>query len=172
MKAPHLLLGAAMAVMCLHASAQWQWLDRDGRKVFSDIAPPPDVPEKNILKRPGKAPSAPSPASTTSPEPITSPPGGTSQAGAPSKKSELELKLEEKKKQADQAEAAKRKAEEERISKAKAESCERARRALATLDSGVRMSTTNAKGEREFMDESARTAEKKRIQGVVASDCN
>ncbi|WP_216088085.1 DUF4124 domain-containing protein, partial [Shigella flexneri] len=30
-----------------------QWVDKDGRKVFSDRPPPVDVPAKNILKQPG-----------------------------------------------------------------------------------------------------------------------
>jgi hypothetical protein len=83
----------------------------------------------------------------------------------------LDAKLEEKKKQAEQAEAAKKKAEEERIAKLKAENCERARKAKAALDSGVRLATVNAKGERDFMDDAARAAESKRIQGIVAADC-
>jgi hypothetical protein len=32
--------------------AQWQWIDKDGRKVYSDRSPPSDIQEKNILKRP------------------------------------------------------------------------------------------------------------------------
>ncbi|MFX6884193.1 DUF4124 domain-containing protein, partial [Acinetobacter baumannii] len=35
------------------AAAQWQWIDKDGRKVFSDRPPPQEIPEKNILKQPG-----------------------------------------------------------------------------------------------------------------------
>lgn len=169
MKAIRLTLAAMLALVCVSALAQWQWLDRDGRKVFSDRAPPPEVPEKSILKRPGKMP----PPSETSPQ--------TDGAAAPApaqaiavptpKKSELDAKLEEKKKQAEQAEAAKKKAEEERIAKLKAENCERARKAKAALDSGVRLATVNAKGERDFMDDAARAAESKRIQGIVASDC-
>ncbi|MDT8991346.1 DUF4124 domain-containing protein [Curvibacter sp. APW13] len=155
-----------VALFCVAAQAQWQWLDRDGRKVFSDRAPPPDVPEKNILKRPGKSP-APAPDAEASSATVSAP---SLPAPAP-KKSELDLKLEEKKKQAEQAEAAKKKAEEERIAKARAESCDRARRAKATFDTGVRISTQNANGEREFMDEASRAAEEKRIQSVIAADC-
>ena len=42
-------LACAVPVVCI---AQWQWVDKDGRKVFSDQPPPPDVPAKNILKQP------------------------------------------------------------------------------------------------------------------------
>ena len=34
------------------ASAQWLWIDSAGNKVFSDTAPPPGTPEKNILRTP------------------------------------------------------------------------------------------------------------------------
>ena len=168
MKIPRAILITALALSCLSAFAQWQWLDRDGRKVFSDRAPPADVPEKNILKRPGKWVAPPeAPAAATE---GASPPPPAGAAPAP-KKNELDAKLEEKKKQAEQAEAAKRKAEEDRIAQAKADNCARAKQAKASLDSGVRMSVTNAKGEREIMDDAARAAESKRIQGVIGAEC-
>lgn len=65
-----------------------------------------------------------------------------------------------------------RKAEEDRISKLKADNCERAKLALKSLDSGVRLTQMNNKGEREVMDDAARAAEAKRIQSIVDSDCN
>ena len=169
MKIPRAILTTALALFCLSAFAQWQWLDRDGRKVFSDRAPPPDIPEKNILKRPGKI--LPPAATPAVPETATAAAAPGSSAVPVPKKSELDLKLEEKKKQAEQAEATKRKAEEARTAQIQVENCARAKQAKGTLDSGVRMSTTNAKGEREIMDDAARAAETKRLQGIIASDC-
>lgn len=169
MKAIRLTLAASLALVCVSAFAQWQWLDRDGRKVFSDRAPPPEVPEKSILKRPGKmpAPQEPAAAAEGSATPAPTPAG----AVPVPKKNELDTKLEEKKKQAEQAEAAKKKAEDERAAQVRAENCARAKQAQTTLDSGIRMSTTNAKGEREVMDDAARAAEAKRLQRIIASDC-
>ena len=44
---PHKLLLLALAcTWATGAFAQWQWLDKDGRKVFSDRPPPSEVPEK------------------------------------------------------------------------------------------------------------------------------
>jgi hypothetical protein len=40
------------ASFAVTALAQWQWIDKDGRKVYSDRSPPSDIPEKNILKMP------------------------------------------------------------------------------------------------------------------------
>jgi membrane protein involved in colicin uptake len=79
--------------------------------------------------------------------------------------------LEEKKKQAEAAEAAKKKAEEERLAKARADNCERAKRAKASMDSGMRIATTNAKGERDFMTDAARAAESKRLGEIMAAEC-
>ena len=47
-----------------------------------------------------------------------------------------------------------------------------AKQAKATLDSGVRIGRINAAGEREVMDEAARAAENKRIQGIMGANCN
>lgn len=84
---------------------------------------------------------------------------------------QLEAKKKQAEKQAQEAAQAKKKAEDDRIASARAGNCERAKRAKATLDSGVRIATTNAKGEREIMDDKARAAELQRIDGVIRSDC-
>ena len=168
MKMLQLLLIATLTGACGAAFAQWQWIDKDGRKVFSDRAPPADILDKNILKRPaGRAPSA-APAEENA---------GSAEAAAPalpasgSKVATIDKELEAKKKQAADAEVAKRKADEERVTKAKIENCARAKQAKTSFDSGVRIARTNAAGEREIMDDAARAAEAKRIQGIINTDC-
>lgn len=169
-----------LLLSCSFASAQWVWME-GGRKVFSDTAPPASVPDKSIVKRPGgggaslPTPAAVAPAATPAdgetaaqapaPTPTTAPAAGAPQLPAGDKE------LEARKKQAEQAEEAKRKAEEQRIAKVRAENCARARQAKSTMDSGVRLATTNAKGEREVMDDKARAAETRRLDEVVRSDC-
>jgi hypothetical protein len=39
------------------------------------------------------------------------------------------------------------------------------------MDSGARLARTNAKGEREIMDDAARATESQRIQSVIDADC-
>ena len=90
------------------------------------------------------------------------------QAGA---KEAVDPRLEARKREAEAAEAAKKKAEEARIARQRAENCERARSAKATLDSGVRIATTNAKGEREIMDDKARASETQRLNEIIRTDC-
>lgn len=146
----------------------------DGRKIFSDRAPPASVPDKSIFKRPGSGTRLtaqnPSPKNAAGePETKTSEP---SLPGASSPTSTgVDKDLAERKKKEEQAQAAQRKAEEDRINKAKADNCQRARQAQKGLDSGVRIGRINSQGEREIMDDVARAAESKRIQSIVDSDC-
>ncbi|MEY4980398.1 MAG: hypothetical protein RLZZ352_2668 [Pseudomonadota bacterium] len=152
---------------CTSAAAQWQWVDDTGRKVFSDTPPPLSVPDKNILKWPPgqaskQAPAADTPVANAAPaaKPVTAPPPtGT------------DSQLEARKKEAEAAELAKKKADDAKRAQVRSENCERARRAKATLSSGMRMATVNAQGEREIMDDKARAAEEKRLDGIMRSDC-
>jgi hypothetical protein len=178
MKLIQSLLLVVTCVASFAVSAQWQWLDKDGKRVFSDLAPGADVPAKNILKQPGTRPGTPAQqaaaaaqakesgvsADATTPTPALS-------ADATPKLSKVDKELEAKKKLALEAETAKRKAAEERITKAKVENCARAKQARTGYESGVRIARTNAAGEREVMDDAARAAELKRIQGIVDTDC-
>lgn len=171
MKFVHWLVLGCVVALPLSASAQWQWLDKNGKKVFSDQAPPPDVPEKNILRRVGPPPVA---RSTANPNVDAAPAEGTADAppkSAAPKPSGVDKELEEKTKKAEADEKAKQAAEAAKVAKAKADNCALARQGKATVDSGVRLAKVNANGEREIMDDSARAAEQKRIQSVIESDC-
>jgi type IV secretory pathway VirB10-like protein len=159
-----LLMGLLLASSSV-AMAQWQWIDGTGRKVFSDTPPPASIPDKNIVRKPG-AGMAP-PAVSAEPVAAVTAPAAPAAPQIPARDTELEAK----KKQAEQAEEAKKKTEMERLVKARADSCERARKAKITMDSGVRLATTNAKGEREIMDDKARAAEAQRMEGIIRSDC-
>ena len=157
------VLGLACALPAL-SFAQWQWIDKDGRKVFSDQSPPAEIPAKNIIRQPGvKGPAA---------EPIAP---AASQAARPTpaapKLSGKDQELQEKKKQAEAAEADKNKAHEEQVAKVRAENCERAKLSKASFDSGARIVRTNAKGEREYIDDATRAAETKRLAVIIDNDC-
>lgn len=159
-----LLVGVSMA----QALAQWQWVDGTGNRVFSDTPPPAGTPDKNILKRPGgdrgRAPGGTPPAETAGTAPPAAPVLKPVSAGT-------DKDLQARKKQAEQAEEARRKAEQDRLAAARADNCERAKRAKATLDSGVRLTTIGVQGEREFMDDKARTAEAQRLDNIIRLDC-
>jgi len=164
MKSLRLIFLAAACALPAVALAQWQWVDKDGRKVFSDQPPPPDVPAANILKQPGVrgtsgAAAAPAAAPVAAAQPAVPKLSGKDKA------------LEDKKKQAEAAEAEKKKAQEEEMHAQRQDNCNRARQAKAQYDSGVRIARMNSKGEREFVDDAQRASETKRLEGVIARDC-
>jgi len=160
-----------LALLPALASAQWQWLDKDGRKVFSDRPPPAEIPAKSILKRPGGMSAAPVPSEAEAPADAAA--AGavpvTKVANVP-KISGKDSALEEKKKALEAEEATKKKEAEDKFAKDKAENCARAQKNLQTFASGKRIRTTNAKGESEFMSDEQRAAETKRLE-AIASDC-
>lgn len=172
MKFAHWLVLGCVCLLPLTASAQWQWIDKNGKKVFSDQAPPPDVPEKNILRRSGTPPPrggfTQAPAEAEPPEAATA---KSREAAAAPKPAGVDKELEEKTKKAQAEEKAKQAAEAEKNAKVKADNCDRARQGKATFDSGIRVAKVNAKGEREIMDDTARAAEQKRLQSIIESDC-
>ena len=177
MKTFHTFVIAVLMLAGLSAQAQWQWVDGSGKKVFSDRPPTPEIPEKNIIKRPPgtafNAPATPAgkPAVAASVSPSASSPAAAVAPTRLLKPSGRDAELEKKKADAEAAEAAKKKADEQKIAATKADNCERARRALASLQSGVRIAQINAQGEREFMSDEARQAEQMRAQNTVASEC-
>ena len=172
MKFAHWLVLGCVCLLPLAASAQWQWIDKNGKKVFSDQAPPPDVPEKNILRRAGSPPPrsgfTQAPAEAEAPEAAAA---KSREAAAAPKPAGVDKELEEKTKKAQAEEKAKQAAEAEKNAKVKADNCDRARQGKATFDSGIRVAKVNAKGEREIMDATARAAEQKRLQSIIESDC-
>ncbi len=177
MKRIQLIFMAAACLVSMAASAQWQWTDNKGRHVFSDRAPPVDILEKNILKRPkgwgiltSTTPVAAAVTTEATAASVAAASAPQESASAP-KLSGVDKALIEKKKQAEAAEIANRLAEEEKYLKAKIENCARAKQAQVSFDSGMRMAQINEKGEREIMDEAARASEVRRIQSIINSDC-
>jgi hypothetical protein len=165
MKAVRLTLAALVCCAPLLAQAQWQWVDKDGRKVFSDRPPPADVPAGKILRQPGGRPAAAAEAA-----PAAAPAPAAAAVVAPPAEGR-DKGLEEKRKQAEAAAAEKKKAEEAKLAALKADNCQRARDGKNAIDSGLRMARVNDKGEREILDDNQRAAEAKHLQAVIDRDC-
>jgi hypothetical protein len=159
----------ALSAASLPVLAQWQWTDSAGKMVFSDRAPPPEVPDKAIRKRPSAA-SAADPAPAASGPSIMPATSAASAASAPVIR-RTDSALAAKAKQAEQVDLAQRGAQEARLRQARADNCLRAKSALAHLASGQRVARSNDKGEREVLDDTARALEQRRLQGVVDTEC-
>jgi len=165
MKTHKLLLLALTCTWAMGAAAQWQWIDKDGRKVFSDRPPPQDIPDSKILKQPRFTPTL--PAAAASAASAAAPAAAASTPAAAGKDKELE----KKKAQAEADEAAKKKAEEGKQKAARTENCNRAKQSKTAFESGKPMRMPNAQGEMEFLDEAGRATEMKRIQSIIDADC-
>ncbi len=158
------LLGVTLS---LPAVAQWKWRDKNGQMQYSDLPPPIGIPDRDILQRPHPLlkPTAAAPAASAA----------SGVASAPSRvEPELEAKrrkAEEDKVAKEQAERVRREAEQEKMAAARASNCTRAQSYLKTLNDGMRIARTNAKGEREFLDDQQRAAEVERAKGIIATDC-
>jgi len=174
MKFAHWIVLGLACSLPLAANAQWQWLDQNGKKVYSDKAPPPDVPEKSILRSPAASSSRPTftPLNPGTPG-DTAAKAETAEAKPPAPKppSGVDKELEEKAKKAEEAEKARKADEARKLAEAKAENCKRARQGQATFDSGMRVARVNAQGEREIMDDKMRADEQRRLKSVIDSDC-
>ena len=168
-----LLVTVLGLTVALPAVAQWKWRDKSGHTQYSDLPPPPGVAEQDIFQRPRKAaagvaqPSAPSAAASDFP--ASAPRAVEPELEAKRKKAEQDEALKSKK--AEQDEALKKKAEEARQAAANAEACTRTQANLRTLDSGVRLTRTNAKGETEYYDDATRAAESRRLRDIIATSC-
>ena len=167
------LLASATFAVAVPAIAQWQWIDKDGRKVFSDQAPPADIKDKEILKRPGGRVSTPLAVAALAGAAL---PGASaalpsaSAASAP-KLPAKETDLEARKKQSEKDEALLKKSEQDKQAKIRQENCDRAKVALVTLQSGIRIATVNTAGEREVMSDTKRVEETKRAKDTTDNDC-
>ncbi|MDB5856761.1 MAG: hypothetical protein JWQ76_450 [Ramlibacter sp.] len=162
MKALRLILAAFVCTTPLLAAAQWVYLDKDGRKVFSDKAPPPEV--THILRQPGVKPGSSVAVESAAAAPVAAVPASARAAG-------VDKNLEARKKQAEADAAGKKKADEEKVAQLRSDNCSRARGSKADFESGARVLRTNDKGEREVLDDKQREAEMRRIDAVIASDC-
>lgn len=168
-----LALAVLLAAFSPPAAAQWQWRGKDGSMNVSDRPPPRDVPDKDILKRPGTDASRAAPATATAAAAAASAASAAPVSGRPASAppTALERETQAKRRAAEQELAAKNKAEEEKSAERRAINCRGARGNLATLESGIRIARTNEKGEREFLDDSNRASEMRRAREVIASDC-
>ena len=157
-----------LAALPTLASAQWQWRDSKGQVNASDRPPPRDVPDKDIISRPApenrRVARAAEPAASAAPS-------GAPAVAASAPATALEREVQARRRAAEQEQAVKSRAEEERRNVLRAENCRAARSHLLALDSGQRIARTNEKGEREVLDDKGRAEEQRRAREVVAADC-
>ena len=147
-----------LLLLLLSASAQahmYKWVDSSGKVHYTDQAPPANVKQKKL-------------DITTSPAPIVATPDKKAPVASKTL-ADREMDFNKRRKQADDAIAKQTKeAEEAKIAK---ENCERARGIQRSLEENLRITQTNEKGERVFLDGEAREKELERAKKGVADWC-
>ena len=150
------------------ASAQWAWKDDSGRLVYSNIPPPPSVKASQIVRQPG--PSSQSARATAPAEGEAEKPETAPAANAP--KTYAERDAEFRKRQQERADSERKAQEEQQKSAQKAAECERSRGYLRALEDGVRITRSDAAGNREYINDAQRAAEMDRMRKAIRELCN
>lgn len=155
------LLATSLLLAAGLAQAQYVWVDAKGVKHFSDRSPPSSVPDKDILKAPGKGIRSLVPIGEASAVPAEAPKAPPTLA---------DRNADYKKRMDERAEAAKKDAQAAKIKAANAQNCAAARDYKAQLASGVRIGTVGKNGEQGFMSDAERAESSARADKVLA-DC-
>ncbi|MBT9611541.1 DUF4124 domain-containing protein [Aquabacterium sp.] len=161
------LLVLALAASPAQAGMQWKWRDANGATQYSDRPPPPGTPDSAILARP-----SPSSRQVRVVESVPSASAAaTGNAAVPAAPKTADPELEARRKKSEEERIARQKADEEKQAKVRADNCERARGYERSLKDGMRIARTNEKGEREILDDKARSEELQRTQETIQSNC-
>ncbi|HEY6353182.1 MAG TPA: DUF4124 domain-containing protein [Burkholderiaceae bacterium] len=155
-------VGFSLWVATLPAAAQWKWKDSRGQVVVSDTPPPRDIPERDVLQKPNLVVQR-SAAQLT--------PAASAPAAETVAKAKVDPELEARRKKTEGEQQARQKADEEKIALQRADNCKRARAYVETLNSGIRVTRLNDKGEQEYLDDAQRNAEMQRARQGIESDC-
>jgi hypothetical protein len=157
---PLVLLSGIWLVAAPAAAQTYKWTDAEGKIHYSDQPPPANVKDQTTVTP--RKPSSPNAGSVST------------EKGAPAAKARtyVEQEAEFKKRQVEAAEreaADKKKAGE---ATEKKQNCEQARSQLKSLQTGGRMTRSNAQGEREYLSDAQIAQEIERSKKAVDGWCN
>jgi hypothetical protein len=139
------------------AAAQYKWVDQNGRVQYGDT-PPPGVKYQPLRSSPG-----PLPQPEASDRKDNSPKGPLTNA-------EKDAEFRKRKQETEQDRQKQAKAQQE--AEDKRDNCARAKEYLRALESGQRVSRTDAKGEPYVMEDAQRSQESAKARQSVQQWCN
>ena len=145
-----LLFSAALAFAAASFAQQYKWVDQNGKIQYGD------TPPAGAKATPLRPPSGPS--SSAAPE-------GKKDAKKLSPEQAFQKRQKEEQERSAKADKERKEAETRRVN------CEQAQASLRTLQSGQRVSTTNAAGERIYMEDSQVAVQIERAQKTVSEWC-
>jgi hypothetical protein len=154
-----ILLFVGFCVAAGGAQAQIKCWNEGGKRVCGDA--PPAGAKVTTLKAPS-GPAAPAPAAASK--------DGKAASKGPLTPAEQEQAY--RKRQAEEKKAAEKTAAADKDAAAKRENCERARAASRQYETGQRIATTDAKGERVFLDDAQVAAEAEKARQAIQQHCN
>ena len=150
------LIAATLIFVCAGAQAQaYRWVDKDGKVRYGD-SPPPGT-KATVLKGAAVAVPPPAPAAAKDAKGAAKAPVDPAQSF-----NERQLKAKE-----DAAKAEKEAAD----AATRQKNCDRSQGFLRSLETGQRISTTNAQGERAFLDDAGRKAQVEETRAEIAKNC-
>jgi hypothetical protein len=135
------------------SAQQYKWVDKDGKVRYGDV-PPPGVNAQRLKPPPGPAASAPAPS-----------------AKKGEKDKPLSPEAAFQKRQKEQLDQDQKVAKERAEAEAKRVNCEQAQSHLRSIQTGQRIATTNAAGERVYLEDDQVAKERERAQRAVNEWC-
>ncbi len=154
-----LAIGLLLAFAAAASAQMYRWVDKDGRVRYSDTPPPAGIKGTTLQQAPS----------------TYAPPAASDAAAKDANKGPLtpaEQEADFRKRQLDAQKAREKEEQASRDAQAKQYNCARAKDSLAGLESGQRVSRTNASGERYYIDDAQRDAEIARARQAVSSWCD
>jgi hypothetical protein len=162
-----LLAASALMAFASLAQAQYMWIDEKGIKQFSDRAPPPSIPLKNILKAPPGVLTAPPVLvpSDVAAAPAVAAPIAVKAKAAPTM---ADRNTDFNRRQKEKADFELQEKEERDVKLAKAEHCDALRLSKRTFESGERIGVQQKNGDRGYMTDEQRAIESAKIDKNLA----
>ena len=168
-----IVIAASLAFSASAAAQMYKWKDKDGHTRYGDV-PPPGANATPMRGTSRNAPyAAPTPDDAKADAKADAKPDAKPDAKTEAK-NEKALTPEQafRKRQQERAAADEKAQQERQRAEAKRSNCDTAQTQLRVLQSGQRVSTVNAAGERVYIDDDQRAAEMTRAQKAVADWCN
>ena len=161
---------AFLAVSSAQAQV-YKCVDSSGKTIYSQDPCPANTKSGTMSRSGPSAPAAPSPDSTADKAAA----GDAAKTAAPktaAPKTAAEQEQAFRKRQQEQAKAAKESGQKDAEAQRKAEACRSARDRLAQYEIGGRLSRINAQGERYYLEDAQVEQEKARARADMAQACN
>jgi len=172
----YLLIAASLALPGT-AFSQWQWKAPNGRTVYSDVPPPPSVPNRAIIMAPGRAAGAyrPVEADTASKADVQAKADGprmqpASAKSRDSKPSDPDAEFRQRRDERIKADL--EAATKERDQLAKQQNCQELRNYATGLSEGMRAAKAGPDGAPVRMNSDERAAELARTNEALQQQCS